>query len=68
MYVRLLAGLALISAGAFHTFPSLWKLWENNVMSVPNAHYYIGAVGLFLGIINMIILLWSLFTGKDDAK
>jgi len=56
--IKLLAGVVLILAGMIHTFPFFWDLWEKFLIDTPGAHYNIGAVSLFLGIANLLILLF----------
>ena len=60
--IRLLAAFALIGAGIIHTFPSIWVQWDALVQTQPNLHFQIGATGFILGISNLIILIYYIYS------
>ncbi|NJL10761.1 MAG: hypothetical protein HC908_12935 [Calothrix sp. SM1_7_51] len=56
VYIKLLAAIALIAAGAIHTFPVLWQTWDNQMRARPELHGVIGAIAFTLGIANLFCL------------
>ncbi len=57
VYIKLLAAIALIAAGAIHTFPVLWQAWDEQMKRTPELHGVIGAIAFTLGIANLILLI-----------
>jgi hypothetical protein len=57
VYIKLLAAIALIAAGAIHTFPVLWQAWDEQMRITPELHGVIGAIAFTLGIANLLILI-----------
>jgi hypothetical protein len=58
-YVKLLAAMALIAAGAIHTFPVLWQAWDEQMKRTPELHGVIGAIAFTLGLANLGILMFE---------
>jgi hypothetical protein len=58
-YVKLLAAIALIAAGAIHTFPILWLAWDEQMRRTPELHGVIGAIAFTLGIVNLGVLMFE---------
>lgn len=58
-YVKLLAAIALIAAGAIHTFPVLWQAWDEQMRKTPELHGVIGAIAFTLGIANLGLLMFE---------
>ncbi|RUS97363.1 hypothetical protein DSM106972_084660 [Dulcicalothrix desertica PCC 7102] len=58
-YIKLLAAIALIAAGAIHTFPVLWLAWDEQMRKTPELHGVIGAIAFTLGIANLGLLMFE---------
>jgi hypothetical protein len=58
-YIKLLAAIALIGAGAIHTFPVLWLAWDEQMRKTPELHGVIGAIAFTLGIANLGLLMFE---------
>ncbi|MBT6691442.1 hypothetical protein HOB10_03880 [Candidatus Parcubacteria bacterium] len=57
--IRFLAALALLSAGAIHTFPALWLAWDRQMQETPHLHNTIGLIAFSLGILNLLLLFYK---------
>jgi hypothetical protein len=57
VYIKLLAAIALIAAGAIHTFPVLWQAWDEQMKRTPELHGVIGAIAFILGIANLVLFI-----------
>ncbi|MBW4507308.1 MAG: hypothetical protein KME64_12445 [Scytonematopsis contorta HA4267-MV1] len=57
VYTKLLAAIALIAAGAIHTFPVLWQAWDEQMKRTPELHSVIGTIAFTLGIANLALLI-----------
>jgi hypothetical protein len=60
IYIKLSAAIALICAGAIHTFPSLWQAWDNLIEQIPAIHGIIGAIAFSLGIANFCLCAFEI--------
>jgi hypothetical protein len=67
-YVKLLAAIALITAGAIHTFPVLWLAWDEQMRKTPELHGVIGAIAFTLGLANLGVLMFESRKPLQRAK
>jgi hypothetical protein len=58
-YIKFVAAVLLIAAGAIHSFPVLWKAWEAQMLATPSLHHLIGAIGFSVGILNLLVLTYE---------